>query len=540
MTTAVVIGAGHNGLAAAFYLAKAGVRTTVFEARKIVGGGAVTEQIHPGFRGPTLSHHVSLRSDVARDMDLSRHGVQFLTSPVDVFAPDINGRPLVVYSDVARTGQSLHARNAHDGESYVAYRAAMDQVSSVIASLLSVPAPRIGNPDVRDLLGLLGAGRRFRALDRRNAYRLLRWLPMPVADLTREWFESELLCAAIAAGGLSGTMLGPRSAGSGLVLLLREANRRLAGTSGQVRGGPGALTAAMAAAAREAGAEVQTDAHIERIVIDHERASGVVINGREVAADAVISAIDPKTTFLRLVDPINLMPDFLMKMRNYRAAGTVAKVNLALHRLPAFEPAEAAPHDHGEPAESLSGRIHIGPDLDYLERAFDCAKYGELSAEPWLEVMIPSVLDASLAPSGAHVMSIYAHYAPYQLRNQDWPSLKDTLLSRVLATLEPFAPGIRSLVVAASVITPQELDTQYGFYGGHIFHGELALDQLASMRPLLRYARYSTPIRGLFLCSAGTHPGGFMAGASGKMAAREVVRALASRHILASHPPLSR
>jgi phytoene dehydrogenase-like protein len=319
-------------------------------------------------------------------------------------------------------------------------------------------------------------------------------------------------------------MLGPRSAGSGLVLLLNEATRHLAKRSGQIRGGPGALTSAMAAAARAAGVDIQTGSPVERIEINNDRVAAVRVNGREIAADAVVSAIDPKTTFLRLIDPMNLMPDFLGKMRNYRAAGTVAKVNLALAVLPSFRPANAGPYN--QDGQFLSGRIHVGPDLDYLERAFDCAKYGQLSDEPWLDVTIPSVLDPDLAPPGAHVMSIYAHYAPFQLRDRDWSSMRGELLARVLAVLERFAPGMRALVVAANVITPGELETRYGYFGGHIFHGELSLDQLVSMRPLLRHARYATPIDGLFLCSGGTHPGGFMSGASGKMAAREVVRTL--------------
>ncbi len=504
MSTAVVIGGGHNGLTAAFYLAKAGMATTVLEARDHVGGGAVTSEIHPGFHVPLLSHHVSLRSDIFRDMDLARRGVDMLASAVDVVAPASDGASLVLYQNAAR-----------NGDGYAGYRAAMDQISSVVASLLSAPAPRLESLDAGDLVALLAAGRRFRGLEKRNSFRLLRYVSMPVADLVREWFRSELTGAAVAARGLTGTMLGPRSAGSGLVLLLNDATRRLSIPGTQVRGGPGTLTRAMAEAARHAGADVQTGVRVEHIRVEDDAAAGVVVDGREMRADVVISAIDPKTTFLRLIDPVNLTPDFLTKMRNYRSAGTVAKINLALSSLPRLGAEEV-----------LSGRIHLGPDLDYLERAFDSAKYGELSSEPWLDAAIPSILDTSLAPAGAHVMSIYAHYAPYRLRSGDWASLKETLLTRVLSVLERYAPGIRSLVMAVSVITPQELESHFGYFGGHIFHGELALDQLASMRPVLQLARYSTPIRRLFLCSGGTHPAGFMSGANGKMAAREVIKAL--------------
>jgi phytoene dehydrogenase-like protein len=312
-------------------------------------------------------------------------------------------------------------------------------------------------------------------------------------------------------------MLGPRSAGSSLVLLMRETHARLAGHAHRIRGGPGALTAAMAAAARDAGADIQTGTKVERIVIRDGRVTGVVAGGREIPATRVVSAVDPKTTFLRLVDPMDLTPDFMLKIRNYRAAGTIAKVNLALTALPAFRGAETRP-------ELLSGRIHIGPEIDYLERAFDDAKYGEMSQMPWLDITVPSIMEPKLAPAGAHVMSIYAHYAPYHLRTSNWVAATPALLDRVLAVLERFAPGIRALVAAAQVITPADLETEYGFYGGHPFHGELALDQLFTMRPLLGYGRYDSPIAGLYLCAAGTHPGGFLTGGSGRLAASEILR----------------
>jgi phytoene dehydrogenase-like protein len=512
----IIIGGGHNGLAAAFYLARAGLKPTVLEARDAVGGGAITSELHPGFHCPTLSHHMSVWTQVVRDMDLSRHGLEFLQPTVEAFAPGVDDPPLVVYGDDRRTSEAMRRANPKDADAYPGYRVAMEQVAAVVASVLASPAPSISSPDAGDLWNLFKAGRKFRALGKRNSYRLLRWAPMPVADLTREWFESKPLCASIAGPAVSGAMLGPRSAGSGLILLLQEAHGLLAGRSSRARGGPGALTRAMAAAARAAGADIRTATRVERIVVENERVTGVVANGREIPANAIVSAVDPKTTFLRLMDPVDLTPDFLVKTRNYRAAGTVAKVNLALAALPAF----------ATQPEMLSGRIHIGPSLDYLERAFDHAKYGEMSADPWLDVTIPSVLDPDLAPQGAHVMSIYAHYTPYRLRGSDWAAAKDVLLRRVLATLERFAPGIGALVVAAEVMTPVDLESQFGFHGGHMFHGELTLDQLVTMRPLLGYSRYHGPVRGLYLCGAGTHPGGFMTGASGKLAAREIVKSL--------------
>jgi phytoene dehydrogenase-like protein len=363
---------------------------------------------------------------------------------------------------------------------------------------------------------LLKAGRRFRGLDKRDGYRLLRWLPMPVADLVEEWFEHDLLRATVAAPGVSGTMLGPKSAGSSLVLLLRLMHRQLAGgRPRRVLGGPGALTAAMAAAARAAGADVRTGVSVEQILARDGRVAGLVAGGREVPARTIVSSVDPRTTFLSLVDPQELVPELATKLRNYRAAGTLAKINVALSALPSFAGV-------GANASLLGGRIHIGPGLDYLERAFDHVKYGETSAEPWLDMTIPSLLDPALAPQGAHVASIYVHCAPY--RRVAAAADHDGILRRTLAVLERHAPGFQSLVVEAQVLTPADLERDYALAGGHVFHGELAPDQLFTMRPIIGMARYESALRGLYLCGGGTHPGGFLTGASGRLAAAEVIR----------------
>ena len=516
MPDVLIIGGGHNALVAAFYLAKGGLKPLVLERRAEAGGGAVTGELHPGFRCPTLSHEILLHDRIARDMGLARHGLETLAADVDVCAPSAGGPPLVIHEDPARAAAALQRSDANDADAYGRYRAAVRGIASVLAPLLEAPPPDIDRPGAADLWNLLRAGRRFRALARQDQYRLLRWGPMPVADLVGECFAGERLRAAIAAPGLSGTMLGPRSAGSALVLLLREAHRHLAGGRRlQVRGGPGELTRALAAAAQAAGAEIRTGTEVERIVVRDERVAAVVANGREIDARRVVSGADPATTFLRLVDPLDLGPDFAAKMRNYRVRGTVAKVNLALAGLPPF----------GVDAASLAGRIHIGPELDYLERAFDHAKYGELSAEPWLDIRLPTVLDPALAPAGAHVASIYVHYAPNRLRGAGWNDHRDRLIAVTLDVLERYAPGLRGQVLAAQAITPHDLEAEYGLAGGHPFHGELALDQLFTMRPLLGYGRYATPIRGLYMCGAGTHPGGFLTGASGRLAARAILAA---------------
>lgn len=516
MHPTVVVGGGHNGLVAAFYLAKAGLRPVVFEARAETGGGAITGEIHPGFHCPTLSHELLLHERIARDMELARHGLDLISPAASVCALSDHAAPLVLYDEVERSAESIRRISGKDAAAYPAFRTAVERIAPVLAGAFEAPAPRIDRPDARDLWSLLKAGRRFRSLGTRDGYRLLRWAPMPVADLASEWFESDLLRATVAAPGLSGTMLGPRSAGSALVLLLREAHRHLAGgRTLRARGGPGALTRALAAAARAAGAEIRTGSPVDRITVEQGRVAGVVVNGQEFRAARVVSAVDPKTTLLKLIGPTELTPDFAAKARNYRAAGTVAKVNLALSALPSF----------GIDADALSGRIHVGPGLDYLERAFDHAKYGEFSTAPWLDITIPSIADPALAPAGGHVASIYVHYAPFRLRGTTWDAARDLLLAATLDVLERHAPGVRGQVVAAQVITPLELENTYGFAGGHIFHGELAPDQLFTMRPLLGFARYAGPIAGLFLCSAGTHPGGFLTGASGRLAATAVLQA---------------
>jgi phytoene dehydrogenase-like protein len=516
MSNAIVIGGGHNGLAAAFYLAKAGHKPIVLERREDIGGGALTGTLHPGFYCPTLSHNVLLHECIVREMDLRRHGAEFLTPAAHLFAPSTRGA-IVLWDDVGQSVDGLRRTHTADADAYAVFRAAVRSIASVLATTLESQPPAIDGPGAGDLWNLLKTGRAFRALGARDGHRLLRWLPMPVADMVAEWFETEALRAAIAGPGLSGTMLGPRSAGSTLVLMLLEAHQLLAGGARRVRGGPGALVRAMATAAKAAGAEIRPATPVDRIVVRNGRVAGVVAGGQELPAAIVVSAVDPKTTLLRLVAPGDLDPGVVRKIGNYRAQGTVAKVNLALSGLPAFT---GAARDEAV----LSGRIHVGPSLDYMERAFDHAKYGQVSADPWLEVTLPSILDPGLAPAGAHVASVYVHYAPHRLRTGPWSTWRNAVLASTLRVLERHAPGISSLVVASQLITPEDLDRDYGLWGGHIFHGELAPDQLFTMRPLLGFGRYESPIRGLYLGGAGTHPGGFMTGAAGRLAAREAIR----------------
>ncbi len=521
----VIIGAGHNGLITAFYLAKAGLKPLVLERRRVVGGAAITEEFHPGFKCSILAHSCGpLRPEIFRDMQLERHGVEMIQPEPRVVALSCDGRALPLYSELARSAQEIARFSKRDAEKYVEFQSVLNRLVEVIRRLMSQTPPAIDKLSLSDLWGLFTAAREVRSLGKKDTLRLLRWAPMPVADLVAEWFENELLRATIAARGIFGMFLGPRSAGSSAVLLLRAArDPHPAGGASFVKGGLGALTQGMAAAAVQAGAEIRTGVEVARIAARDGSATGVVLrDGEEIAAKAVISNADPRRTFLRLVDPAHLEPDFLIRMQNYRCMGTVAKVNLALAGLPSFAGLAGA---NSSPAKNaLAGRIHIGPEVDYLERAFDDAKYGEFSRAPILDVTIPSLADPSLAPPGKHVLSVCVQFAPYKLRNGTWQAKRDELADTVVKTLGAYAPDLPGLVLHRQVITPLDLEETYGLTGGHIFHGELALDQLFALRPVLGWARYRTPLRGLYLCGSGTHPGSGLTGDSGRNAAGEFLK----------------
>jgi len=524
----VLIGGGHNGLITAFYLAKGGFKPVVLERRETVGGGAVTEEFYPGFRVSTLSHTLGpLRPDVAKDLRLHRFKLEILHPDPRLFAPAPDGRALVFYGDAAKTAGAISHISAKDGSRYTQFAASLEEVAGVFSQIASITPPGIDKPSPEDLWNLLKAGRSIRGLGKTGIFDLLRWGPMAVADFVSEFFDTELLRAVIAARGILGCRLGPWSAGSTAVLLLRAAaDAHPVGSASFPRGGLGELTRALAEAAKNAGAEIRTSAEVAQIRTKDGAVSGVVLaDGEEIASQAVVSGVDPKRTFFKLLDPSNLDPVFALRMKNYRVAGSVAKVHLALGDLPNFPSlANAVGRDGFK--QALSGRIHIGPEIDYLERAFDASKYGEISAAPYLDVTIPTLLDPSLAPEGKHVLSAYFQFAPYSLRAGNWSDHRSELVNIVIKTLGAYSPNLASTVEGAHVITPQDLESTYGFTGGHIFHGEIALDQIFTMRPVLDWARYQTPVRGLFLCSNGTHPGNGLTGASGANAAKEIIHEL--------------
>jgi len=519
-----IIGGGHNGLVAACYLAKAGLKTLVLERREVVGGGAVTEEIAPGFRVSALDHTAGpFSAQVLSDLNLSRFGLEITTPEVRVLALSPDGRTLAIYNDTARTVSELKNFSEHDAESYPDFENSFARIGRVLAPLVSMTPPSIDRPSKADLWELGKVGLAFRKLGKKDEYRLLRWGPMAVADLVSEWFETELLRATVAARGIYGAFAGPWSAGTSLGLLWQAAMDGSAiGSATYARGGMGALSTALAEAAKKAGADIRTGAAVAAIVgADGEKPRAVLEGGEEIESRVVVSNADPRTTFLDLVDPVDLDPNFLLKLRNYRTPGTVAKLNLALERLPAFRGVNG-----GDPKTKLGGRIHIGPEIDYLERAFDASKYGEFSAEPYLDITIPSVNDSSLAPEGKHVMSVHVQFAPYTLKQGDWTTRREEFAENVLSLLERYAPSVRESIVAAQIITPLDLEQTYGLSGGHIHHGEQSLDQFFTFRPLIGWAQYRTPLKRLYLCGAGTHPGGGLTGLNGANAAREIARDL--------------
>jgi phytoene dehydrogenase-like protein len=524
----VLIGGGHNALITAFYLAKGGFKPVVLECRDVVGGGAVTEEFHPGFRASTLSHTLGpLRADIARDMQLDKFDLQIFRPNPRVFAPAPDGRGLLFYDDAAKTAGTISHLSAKDGAKYPEFAKELGKVAGVFSQIASITPPGIENPSLEDLWNLLKTGRSVRRMGKKGMLDLLRWGPMAVADFVAEFFETELLRAVIAARGIFGANLGPWSAGSTAVLLLRAAaDPHPVGSAMFPRGGLGEFSRALAESAKKAGTEIRTNAEVAQIRTKSGAVAGVALaNGEEIACEAVVSGVDPKRTFFQLLEPASLDPVFAMRMKNFRARGSVAKVHLALGDLPNFPSLGNAIGSDGF-HEALSGRIHIGYEIDYLEKAFDATKYGEISSAPYLDVTIPTLLDPALAPPGKHVLSAYFQFAPYKLKEGNWNGRRGELANIVIKTLAAYSPNLANLVEAAHVITPVDLEETYGYTGGHIFHGEIALDQIFTMRPVLDWARYQAPVRGLFLCGNGTHPGNGLTGACGANAAKEIIHEL--------------
>lgn len=525
---AVVVGGGHNGLVTAAYLARAGLDTLVLERREIVGGAAETSELAPGLRVPRAAHTVGrLRGDVINTLRLRDHGLRLVQPDVRVFAPAEDGSAITLWGDPGRTAAELRARWPRDADAYPAFDRSVQALAAFLGRLLAMTPPNLSGPTFADALGGLQAGLSFRGLGRREGHQLLRALPMPVADFVGEHFASDALQAVLASRGIQYTAMGPRSPGTTAVLLLDSAGNGGAAPGQAIfaRGGPGAVSDALASAARAFGAQIRTAADVARVVSNDGQATGVALaDGEEIGARIVVSGVDPKRTMLALLDPAALGPDIAWRAGNLRLQGTVAKVNLALDSLPRFGA------EDGDADGRLRGRIVMATGIDDLERAFDASKYGRPSERPYLEATIPTLVDPTLAPAGdagrpggRHVMSVLVQYAPYHLRDGDWDAQRDALGDVVLRTLDRFAPGLSGTVTARQVLTPLDLEREYGLTEGHPYHGEHGLDQLFAWRPLLGHARYRLPLDGLYLCGAGAHPGGGITGGPGANAAREIL-----------------
>jgi phytoene dehydrogenase-like protein len=522
---AIVVGGGHNGLVAAAYLAKAGLKTLVVERRNLLGGMAVTEEIYPGFRVDTVAHEAGMiRPQIVQELFLKMHDLELMPAgggagPA-VFAPQPDGRALALWSNHALSAGSLGYFSQHDATNFAEYRQAVNRFAAFLERALSQTPPDLAQLDVNTMMSWLSLGREFKGMGGRDMYGLLRVLPMSLQEWMEEWFENDAVQALLAAPGITGIRQGPRAAGTVFVLLYHHLGQRLDGlpASAQVRGGVGNLSLALERAARSFGAVVRSGTAVKRILLDNGRATGVVLDdGEHVEAGVVLSGANPRYTFTELVDPYELDTHFVRAIGNIKFRGAVAKVNLALSGLPNFTAASDDPN-------YLRGRIQISPSMDYLEQAYDAAKYGRYSERPYLDIRIPSLNDSSLAPEGQHVMSIWAQYAPYQLRGTTWAEEGDKLANNVLNTLAEYAPNIWDLIVQRQILTPADLETTYGLAEGNIYHGDMMLDQLFFMRPVAGWAQYRTPISGLYLCGAGAHPGGGITGEPGRLAAQSVLQ----------------
>src|ERR1039457_3528481 len=517
---AIVIGGGHNGLVNAAYLARAGKKVLVLERRHVLGGAAVTEEIIPGFQFSVCSYVVSLlRPEIIRDLDLPRHGLEIL--PLDgTFTPMPNGDHLWRVNDHGKTMREIRRHSKFDAEAYEEFGKAMLQMCRFVKPILGMvpPDPTTLNP--KDLFKLLFLGRRFKDLSGEDKYNQVQLMTMSAIDFLDQWFETDVLKATMSASGIIGTFLGVRSPGTAYVLLhhyMGEIDGAFRAW-GFARGGTGTISNAIADAAREAGVEIRTQSGVAQIIVKNGKAKGVgLANGDEVYADVVSSSVDPRLTFTKVMGPEHLPGDFLEEINRYKFRGSSGKVNMALDGLPDFKCMPG-------PGAHLRGAISISPSVEYMERAYDDAKYGNFSRRPYIDMVIPSLTDPSVAPPGKHVMSCFVQYAPYKLKEGTWDEQRDAFGDNVINTIAEFAPNIKDIIVGRQVVTPLDLEREWGLTEGNIFQGELTLEQLFFLRPVPGYAQYKTPIKNLWMCGSATHPGGGIMGANGRLAAQEILK----------------
>ena len=517
---AIIIGGGHNGLVTAAYLARGGKKTLVLERRRVLGGAAVTEEVFPGFRFSVCSYVVSLlRPEIIRELELARHGLEIL--PLDgTFTPMPDGDYLWRVNDHAETRRELSRHSRRDAEAYEEYSRAMVDMGRFVKPILGMTPFDPTSCDPRSLMQLLSLGKRFRALPRCSQQLQVQLATMSAVDFLDQWFETDVLKATMAASGVTGTFLGVRSPGTAYVLLhhyMGEIDGAFR-SWGLPRGGTGAISNAIASAAREAGAEIRTGAPVAKVLLNRGRTSGVLLeNGDSVFANIVASSVDPRLTFFKMVGKEHLPDDFVEDVSRYKLRGSSGKVNLALDALPNFTSLPGAgPH--------LRGGLTISPSVDYMERAYDDAKYGKYSRHPYIDMVIPTLSDPSMAPPGKHVLSCFVQYAPYHLRSGTWDDQRERFGDSVVDTIAEYAPNLKDIILHRQVLTPLDLEREFGLTEGNIFQGELTLEQLFFLRPVPGWARYRTPVRGLYLCGSSTHPGGGIMGASGRNAAQRILR----------------
>jgi phytoene dehydrogenase-like protein len=516
----IVIGGGHNGLVNAAYLAKAGKKVLVLERRHVLGGAAVTEEIIPGFLFSECSYVVSLlRPEIIRELDLPRHGLEIL--PLDgTFSPMPDGNHLWRMNDHAKSIREIRRHSRVDAEAYDEFSKMMTPMCRFVKPMLSMvpPDPTTLNP--RDLKQLHFLMQRFRELSSDERYTLIQLMTMSSADFLDQWFETDVLKATMSASGIIGTFLGIRSPGTAYVLLhhyMGEIDGAFR-SWGFSRGGTGAISNAIAAAAREAGVEIRTKAPVGRIVVKEGRAAGVVLqSGEEITANVISSSVDPHLTFEKFLEPSELPADFLEGVRRYKFRGSSGKVNIALDALPEFK---SLPGDGAH----LRGAISISPSMEYMERAYDDAKYGHYSRRPYIDMVIPSLTDPSVAPPGKHVLSCFVQYAPYKLAEGTWDDKREAFGDNVIDTISEYAPNIKNIIVGRQILTPLDLEREFGLTQGNIFQGELSLEQLFFLRPVAGWAYYRTPVDNLYMCGSATHPGGGIMGANGRIASQVILK----------------
>jgi phytoene dehydrogenase-like protein len=517
----IVIGGGHNGLVNAAYLARAGKKVLVLERRYVLGGAAVTEEIIPGFKFSVFSYVVSLlRPEIIRDLDLPRHGLEIL--PLDgTMTPMQNGDHLWRVNDHAKTRRELERHSKVDAEAYEEFGKSMVAMCRFVKPILGMIPPDPTSFDPRDLKKLAFLGKRFQDLPAEDKYNLIQLMTMSAADFLDQWFETDVLKATMSASGIIGTFLGIRSPGTAYVLLhhyMGEIDGAFR-SWGFSRGGTGAISNAIGDAAVEAGVEIRKEASVSRIIVKSGTAKGVALEGgEEIYADIVSSSVDPNLTFLKFIESRELPPDFLEEVRRYKYRGSSGKVNLALDALPSFTCLPG-------PGRHLRGAISISPSMEYMERAYDQAKYGEFSRRPYIDMVIPTLTDPSVAPPGKHILSCFVQYAPYKLKpGPNWDEQRDAFGEAVIDTISQHAPNLKNIIIGKQVITPLDIERTTGLSEGNIFQGELSLEQLFFLRPVSGWARYRTPIRKLYMCGSATHPGGGIMGAPGRLAALEILK----------------